>query len=60
MIAQIKLLQSACNSYSLTPDPAFLRWFKGQPQLSEEERYHCFTEIYRLHRYPLHNEQISA
>ncbi|KAJ8357357.1 hypothetical protein SKAU_G00201510 [Synaphobranchus kaupii] len=39
VIAQIKLLQSACNSYCLTPDPAFLRWFKSQPQYSEEERY---------------------
>ncbi|MEQ2215075.1 Ral guanine nucleotide dissociation stimulator-like 1 [Xenoophorus captivus] len=38
VIAQIKLLQSACNSYCLNADPAFLRWFKNQPQLSEEER----------------------
>jgi len=39
VIAQIKLLQSACNSYCLSPEPAFLRWFKSQLQLSEEERY---------------------
>uniref|UniRef100_A0A8C2H284 Ral guanine nucleotide dissociation stimulator-like 1 n=1 Tax=Cyprinus carpio TaxID=7962 RepID=A0A8C2H284_CYPCA len=39
VIAQIKLLQSACNSYCLTSDPAFLRWFKSQPQYSEEESY---------------------
>lgn len=41
VIAQIKLLQSACNSYCLTPEPVFLRWFKSQAQLSEEERYCC-------------------
>uniref|UniRef100_A0A3Q4GS00 Ral guanine nucleotide dissociation stimulator-like 1 n=1 Tax=Neolamprologus brichardi TaxID=32507 RepID=A0A3Q4GS00_NEOBR len=45
VIAQIKLLQSACNSYCLTADPAFLRWFKGQPQLSEEESYALSCEI---------------
>ncbi|XP_076009326.1 ral guanine nucleotide dissociation stimulator-like 1 isoform X2 [Genypterus blacodes] len=39
VIAQIKLLQSACNSYCLTSDPAFLHWFKNQPQHSEEESY---------------------
>ncbi|XP_008282116.1 ral guanine nucleotide dissociation stimulator-like 1 isoform X1 [Stegastes partitus] len=45
VIAQIKLLQSACNSYCLTADPAFLRWFKSQPQLSEEESYALSCEI---------------
>ncbi|MEQ2171329.1 Ral guanine nucleotide dissociation stimulator-like 1 [Goodea atripinnis] len=45
VIAQIKLLQSACNSYCLTADPAFLRWFKNQPQLSEEESYTLSCEI---------------
>ncbi|KAJ8270214.1 hypothetical protein GJAV_G00111730 [Gymnothorax javanicus] len=45
VIAQIKLLQSACNSYCLTPDPAFLRWFKSQPQYSEEESYALSCEI---------------
>uniref|UniRef100_A0A8B9L4J3 Ral guanine nucleotide dissociation stimulator like 1 n=1 Tax=Astyanax mexicanus TaxID=7994 RepID=A0A8B9L4J3_ASTMX len=39
VIAQIKLLQSACNSYCLSPDSAFLRWFKSQSQHTEEERY---------------------
>ncbi|KAI4829027.1 hypothetical protein KUCAC02_023091 [Chaenocephalus aceratus] len=39
MIAQIKLLQSACNSYCLTPEKTFLRWFKSQVLLSEEESY---------------------
>lgn len=38
VIAQIKLLQSACNSYCLTPERLFLRWFKNQSPLSEEER----------------------
>uniref|UniRef100_A0A671QER7 Ral guanine nucleotide dissociation stimulator-like 1 n=1 Tax=Sinocyclocheilus anshuiensis TaxID=1608454 RepID=A0A671QER7_9TELE len=45
VIAQIKLLQSACNSYCLTPDPAFLRWFKSQPQYSEEESYALSCEV---------------
>lgn len=45
VIAQIKLLQSACNSYCLTADPAFLRWFKSQLQLSEEESYALSCEI---------------
>ncbi|XP_061680132.1 ral guanine nucleotide dissociation stimulator-like 1 isoform X2 [Syngnathoides biaculeatus] len=45
VIAQIKLLQSACNSYCLTPDQAFLRWFKNQTQLSEEESYALSCEI---------------
>ncbi|KAM6921572.1 ral guanine nucleotide dissociation stimulator-like 1 isoform 1-T1 [Xenentodon cancila] len=45
VIAQIKLLQSACNSYCLTGDPAFLRWFKNQPQLNEEESYALSCEI---------------
>lgn len=60
VIAQIKLLQSACNSYCLTPEPAFLRWFKSQALLSEEERYCCFTLLSWLHHYPLDNKQISA
>ncbi|KAM4574884.1 ral guanine nucleotide dissociation stimulator-like 1 isoform 1-T1 [Fundulus diaphanus] len=45
VIAQIKLLQSACNSYCLTADSAFLRWFKNQTQLSEEESYVLSCEI---------------
>ncbi|XP_040896424.1 ral guanine nucleotide dissociation stimulator-like 1 isoform X1 [Toxotes jaculatrix] len=45
VIAQIKLLQSACNSYCLTPEPTFLRWFKSQAQLSEEESYALSCEI---------------
>ncbi|XP_051950577.1 ral guanine nucleotide dissociation stimulator-like 1 isoform X2 [Xyrauchen texanus] len=45
VIAQIKLLQSACNSYCLTPDSTFLRWFKSQPQHTEEESYALSCEI---------------
>ncbi|XP_058494794.1 ral guanine nucleotide dissociation stimulator-like 1 isoform X1 [Solea solea] len=45
VIAQIKLLQSACNSYCLTPESTFLRWFKHQLQLSEEESYSLSCEI---------------
>ncbi|KAF7695614.1 ral guanine nucleotide dissociation stimulator-like 1 isoform X1 [Silurus meridionalis] len=45
VIAQIKLLQSACNSYCLSPDPTFLRWFKNQPQHTEEESYGLSCEI---------------
>ncbi|KAL1022945.1 hypothetical protein UPYG_G00034570 [Umbra pygmaea] len=45
VIAQIKLLQSACNSYCLSADAAFLRWFKSQPQHSEEDSYSMSCEI---------------
>ncbi|XP_076860434.1 ral guanine nucleotide dissociation stimulator-like 1 isoform X2 [Brachyhypopomus gauderio] len=45
VIAQIKLLQSACNSYCLSPDPAFLRWFKNQPQHTEEESYALSCDV---------------
>ncbi|XP_068174998.1 ral guanine nucleotide dissociation stimulator-like 1 isoform X2 [Antennarius striatus] len=45
VIAQIKLLQSACNSYCLTPEASFLRWFKGQVQFSEEESYALSCQI---------------
>ncbi|CAN0354760.1 unnamed protein product [Lampetra fluviatilis] len=39
VLAQIKLLQSACNSYSLRPEERFLAWFHSQPSLSEEQSY---------------------
>ncbi|XP_034438742.1 ral guanine nucleotide dissociation stimulator-like 1 isoform X1 [Hippoglossus hippoglossus] len=45
LIAQIKLLQSACNSYCLKAEPSYLRWFKNHPQLSEEESYSLSCEI---------------
>uniref|UniRef100_A0AAY4D4A4 Ral guanine nucleotide dissociation stimulator-like 1 n=1 Tax=Denticeps clupeoides TaxID=299321 RepID=A0AAY4D4A4_9TELE len=45
LIAQIKLLQSACNCYCLAPVEAFLRWFRSQTQLSEEESYMLSCEV---------------
>ncbi|XP_077463344.1 ral guanine nucleotide dissociation stimulator-like 1 isoform X1 [Stigmatopora argus] len=45
VIAQIKLLQSACNSYCLTPERRFLAWFGRQTQLTEEESYALSCEI---------------
>ncbi|XP_063095779.1 ral guanine nucleotide dissociation stimulator-like 1 isoform X2 [Cavia porcellus] len=45
VIAQIKLLQSACNSYCMTPDPRFIQWFQRQQLLTEEESYAFSCEI---------------
>ncbi|XP_058891227.1 ral guanine nucleotide dissociation stimulator-like 1 isoform X2 [Acipenser ruthenus] len=45
VIAQIKLLQSACNSYCLSADQAFLRWFRSQQHLTDEESYTLSCEI---------------
>ncbi|XP_016043956.1 ral guanine nucleotide dissociation stimulator-like 1 isoform X3 [Erinaceus europaeus] len=45
VIAQIKLLQSACNSYCMTPDLRFIRWFQRQQLLTEEESYTLSCEI---------------
>ncbi|KAG5276322.1 hypothetical protein AALO_G00130600 [Alosa alosa] len=45
VIAQIKLLQSACNSYCLNSNRTFLHWFSSQPQLTEEESYGLSCEI---------------
>ncbi|XP_043346999.1 ral guanine nucleotide dissociation stimulator-like 1 isoform X7 [Dermochelys coriacea] len=45
VIAQIKLLQSSCNSYCMTPDPKFIRWFRRQRLLTEEESYGLSCEI---------------
>ncbi|XP_059947132.1 ral guanine nucleotide dissociation stimulator-like 1 isoform X2 [Mesoplodon densirostris] len=45
VIAQIKLLQSACNSYCMTPDPKFIQWFQTQQLLTEEESYALSCEI---------------
>lgn len=38
MIAQIKLLQSACNNYSIEPAGRFGAWFRAVGRLSEAER----------------------
>ncbi|NXJ95468.1 RGL1 protein, partial [Corythaixoides concolor] len=45
VIAQIKLLQSACNSYCMTPDQKFIQWFRRQQHLTEEESYSLSREI---------------
>ncbi|XP_065514241.1 ral guanine nucleotide dissociation stimulator-like 1 [Caloenas nicobarica] len=45
VIAQIKLLQSACNSYCMPPDEKFLQWFRRQQHLSDEESFRLSREI---------------
>ncbi|XP_067894205.1 ral guanine nucleotide dissociation stimulator-like 1 [Heterodontus francisci] len=45
VIAQIKLLKSACNNYCITPVPKFLRWFNNQQYLTDEESYNVSREI---------------
>ncbi|XP_060088393.1 ral guanine nucleotide dissociation stimulator-like 1 isoform X3 [Heteronotia binoei] len=45
VIAQIKLLQSACNSYCMTSDRKFIQWFRRQQHLTEEESYALSCEI---------------
>lgn len=45
VIAQIKLLQSACNSYCMSPDQKFIQWFQRQQLLTEEESYALSCEI---------------
>ncbi|XP_065698843.2 ral guanine nucleotide dissociation stimulator-like 1 [Patagioenas fasciata] len=45
VIAQIKLLQSACNSYCMTPDEKFLQWFRRQQHLSDEESFSLSREV---------------
>ncbi|NXG95218.1 RGL1 protein, partial [Loxia leucoptera] len=44
VIAQIKLLQSSCNSYCLLPDQKFIQWFRRQRHLTEEESYKLSRE----------------
>ncbi|XP_075434896.1 ral guanine nucleotide dissociation stimulator isoform X11 [Ascaphus truei] len=45
VIAQIKLLQSACNNYSFLPEESFVEWFHGVERLSEAESYNLSCEI---------------
>ncbi|XP_058015201.1 ral guanine nucleotide dissociation stimulator isoform X2 [Ahaetulla prasina] len=45
VIAQIKLLQSACNNYSFKKDDRFGTWFHGVERLSEAESYGLSCEI---------------
>ncbi|XP_065718502.2 ral guanine nucleotide dissociation stimulator-like 1 isoform X2 [Patagioenas fasciata] len=45
VIAQIKLLQSSCNSYCMTGDEKFVQWFRRQRHLSDEESFRLSREI---------------
>ncbi|XP_055671173.1 ral guanine nucleotide dissociation stimulator-like 1 [Falco peregrinus] len=45
VIAQIKLLQSACNSYCMTPNQKFIQWFRRQQHLTEAESYTLSREV---------------
>ncbi|XP_077003650.1 ral guanine nucleotide dissociation stimulator isoform X2 [Tamandua tetradactyla] len=45
VIAQIKLLQSACNNYSITPEEQFVAWFRSMERLSETESYNLSCEL---------------
>ncbi|XP_027725226.1 ral guanine nucleotide dissociation stimulator isoform X2 [Vombatus ursinus] len=45
VIAQIKLLQSACNNYSFTPEVRFTAWFHSMERLSESESYSLSCEL---------------
>ncbi|XP_036381981.1 ral guanine nucleotide dissociation stimulator-like isoform X2 [Megalops cyprinoides] len=45
VIAQIKLLQLACNNYSFTRDNHFREWFSGVEKLTEAESYSQSCEI---------------
>uniref|UniRef100_A0A8D0DK06 Ral guanine nucleotide dissociation stimulator n=1 Tax=Salvator merianae TaxID=96440 RepID=A0A8D0DK06_SALMN len=45
VIAQIKLLQSACNNYSFTQEDSFVAWFQSIERLSEAESYSLSCEI---------------
>ncbi|XP_065530272.1 ral guanine nucleotide dissociation stimulator-like 1 isoform X2 [Lathamus discolor] len=45
VIAQIKLLQSACNSYCMAPDQKFIQWFRRQQHLTDKERLFLGSEM---------------
>ncbi|XP_051022958.1 ral guanine nucleotide dissociation stimulator isoform X1 [Acomys russatus] len=45
VIAQIKLLQSACNNYSIAPEERFGAWFRAMERLSEAESYNLSCEL---------------
>ncbi|KAM4664219.1 ral guanine nucleotide dissociation stimulator isoform 2-T2 [Discoglossus pictus] len=45
VIAQIKLLQSACNNYSFIPEESFVEWFHSVERLTEAESYSLSCEI---------------
>ncbi|XP_042334282.1 ral guanine nucleotide dissociation stimulator isoform X2 [Sceloporus undulatus] len=45
VIAQIKLLQSACNNYNFIREGRFVTWFHSMEKLSEAESYSLSCEI---------------
>ncbi|CAN0175814.1 unnamed protein product [Lampetra fluviatilis] len=45
IMAQIKLLQSACNNYSIKAEQRFLAWFHRLHSLSEEQSYALSCEL---------------
>ncbi|XP_021117460.1 ral guanine nucleotide dissociation stimulator isoform X2 [Heterocephalus glaber] len=45
VIAQIKLLQSACNNYSIAPKEHFGAWFRALERLGEAESYSLSCEL---------------
>ncbi|KAM9437870.1 ral guanine nucleotide dissociation stimulator-like isoform 16-T16 [Salvelinus alpinus] len=45
VIAQIKLLQLACNNYNFTRNKRFRHWFSGVDKLTEAESYSQSCEI---------------
>ncbi|XP_032883759.1 ral guanine nucleotide dissociation stimulator-like 1 isoform X4 [Amblyraja radiata] len=45
VLAQIKLLQSACNTYCISPIQRFLKWFRTQQYLTDGESYNVSCEI---------------
>ncbi|XP_066568768.1 ral guanine nucleotide dissociation stimulator isoform X4 [Amia ocellicauda] len=45
VIAQIKLLQLACNNYNFTQEGQFVEWFSGVDRLTEAESYSLSCEI---------------
>ncbi|XP_041915495.1 ral guanine nucleotide dissociation stimulator isoform X1 [Alosa sapidissima] len=45
VIAQIKLLQLACNNYNFTRNGRFTEWFSGVEKLTEAESYSQSCEI---------------
>ncbi|XP_030625105.1 ral guanine nucleotide dissociation stimulator [Chanos chanos] len=45
VIAQIKLLQLACNNYNFTRNTRFREWFSGVEKLTEAESYSLSCEI---------------
>ncbi|XP_013115996.1 ral guanine nucleotide dissociation stimulator-like 1 isoform X2 [Stomoxys calcitrans] len=49
VLAKIKLLQGAANTYSLEEDPLFNRWFYSMPVLTEEDAH---TLSYQLEAPP--------